>query len=296
MSSAGRGYGYGSYNSGDYDPRSNGYRNGSYNQDNSHGDRNPGLVPAYADTTSRRRSMNIEDILNPSDENTRRYEQSQSSASYQAGRTGSRNHGSSQGTRAPRSGPHSHGANASARSRGGPRPPKGPGSPDVPPRTRDFRPSYTEEQEHFIWYLRIDVRICQYQNPWPDLTLEPRGMSREVSPFRLSRLSSWVGNADFEMPIQCGYSWTDIVDAYNARFSQHGEGRRGIAGLECKFYRITKAHGLPNVRAMPRTPDTVQSCGMRAVTGYTREEYSWLDGRHPVSTDYGHVLGNASRR
>lgn len=170
MSSGGRGCGYRSYASGTYDPRSNGYRTGSYDRGSIDGNRTPGLVPAYADTTSRRRSMNIEDMLNPSDENTRQHQQPQSRRS-EAGRTVSRNPRTApcslQSNRATRPGPHSHGANASA-SRGGSRPPpiqgqrsRGSGSPDVPSRTRAFRPTYTNEEEHFIWYLRIDVRICQ---------------------------------------------------------------------------------------------------------------------------------------
>ena len=177
MSSGGPGYDYGSYTSRAYDPRSNGYyRTGSYIQGSSHSSRNPVPVPAYADMTSGRRSMNIEDILNPSDDNSKRFQQPQSSRSYDAGRTVPRNPGSPPGNRAPRSGPHSHEANASARSRGGSRAPpphRGSGSPDVPSRTRAFRPGYTDEQEHFIWYLRIDVRIVFL----PDLTLEPQDLS-----------------------------------------------------------------------------------------------------------------------
>ena len=150
-------------------------RTGSYNQGSSHGNQQPGLVPAYADTTSRRRTMNIEDILNPSDENTRRHQQPRSSGSYEAERTAYRNHGSILGNRAPRSGPHSQGGNATARSRGGSGhlpPHRGSGLPDVPLRTRPFRPSYTDEEEHFIWYLRIDVRICRHKVFLLDFTLE----------------------------------------------------------------------------------------------------------------------------
>lgn len=137
-------------------------RTRSNSQDSTHGNQPPGSVPAYADTTSRRHIMNIEDILNPADENTRGHQQPRSSRPYDAGRTAYRSQGFVQGHRAPRSGPHSHGANAYARSRGDSGPPslnRGSGPPDVPPRTRAFRPSYTDEEEHFIWYLRIDVGI-----------------------------------------------------------------------------------------------------------------------------------------
>ena len=104
-------------------------------------------VPAYTNTTSRRRSMNIEDMLNPSDEVPTREQQPQSPRSYRAART-------------PKSGLPSHRAKASSRSQGASRPPpRGNGSPEIPPRTRAFRPGYTDEQELFIWYLRIDVRI-----------------------------------------------------------------------------------------------------------------------------------------
>ena len=168
MSSGGRGYSYGSYDSGAHEPRSNGYRTGSHSQDSSHGNRNPALVPAYAETTSRRRIMNIEDVLNPSDEGTRRYQQPQSSGSYEPARTVSENSRSLQGNRPPTSGPQSHGASASASSRGGHRAPQGQrgrgiGAPDIPSQTRSFRPPYTSEEEHFIWYLRLDVSIISTQ-------------------------------------------------------------------------------------------------------------------------------------
>ena len=160
-----------SYSSGANDPRSNRYRTGSYSQGTTHGNQNPGPVAAHADTMSRYRSMNIEDILNPIDENTRSHQQPRSRRS-EADKMVSRNPrtvaGPLQGNRAPRSGPHSHGTNASARSRAGYRRPptqgqrtRGLGSPDVPSRTRAFRPAYNDEEEHFIWYLRIDVCICR---------------------------------------------------------------------------------------------------------------------------------------
>ena len=144
MSSGGRAHSHGAD-----DPISNSYRTGSYYQASGQGIRYPGPVPTYADTTSRRRSMNIEDMLNPSDENTRREQQPKSPSSYKAGKTS-------------RSGPTSHRAKASARHQGGSRPSprgSGSGSPDIPSRTRAFRPGYTDEQELFIWYLRIDVSI-----------------------------------------------------------------------------------------------------------------------------------------
>lgn len=248
MSSGSRGHGNGSYTSGGDDPRSNGYRTSSYHHNSSHGVRNPVLVPADTDTTSRRRSMNIEDILNPSDENPTRKQQPESPKSVKDDKKVPRKPGSPQGYRHPRSGPLSPKAKASARSQGGSRPPprgRGSGSPENPSRTRAFRPGYTEEEEMFIWYLRID----------------------------------------------CGYSWTAIADAYNARFSQDGQGQRRIPGLQCKFYRITEANGLPHVRAMRRTRDTVSRCGMRAITGHTREDWPWLDGRYPASAAYGHMFG-----
>ena len=147
MSSGSRGYGHGF---GTDDPRSNGYRTGSYYQGSSHGIRTPDLVPVNTDTTSRRRSMNIEDMLNPSDESTGQEQQPQSPKSYKTGKTS-------------KPGPVSYRAKPSPRSQGGSRPPpraRGSGSPDIPSRTRAFRPGYTDEQELFIWYLRIDVRIC----------------------------------------------------------------------------------------------------------------------------------------
>ena len=158
MSSAGRAHGRGSYASGADDPRSNDYRTGSTYQVSSYGIRNPSLVPAYTETTSRRRRMNIEDILNPSDENTTREQQPQSPRSYKAARTS-------------KSGPPSNRAKATARSQGASRPPprgRGSGSPEIPSRSRAFRPGYTDEQELFIWYLRIDVRVAaEIPQSWP---------------------------------------------------------------------------------------------------------------------------------
>ena len=163
MSSGRQEYGYRLNDSGVHDPRSNSYRTGSYSQGSSHGNRNPGPFPTSVDSTSRRRGMNIEEILNPSDEDTRPYQQPQISRSYEAETMVSRNPGSLQGNRVPGSGPRSHGANASTRSRGSSRPrprSRGSGSPEAPSRTRAFRPDYTCEEEHFIWYLRNDVRLC----------------------------------------------------------------------------------------------------------------------------------------
>ena len=131
-------------------------------QVSNYGVRDPSHVPAYTDTTERRRSMNIEDMLNPSDDITTREQLPQSPRSYKAARSS-------------KPGPLSHRAKASARSQGGSRPPprvsgvRGPGSPEIPSRTRAFRPGYTDEQELFIWYLRIDVRICHRDIPIPGL-------------------------------------------------------------------------------------------------------------------------------
>ena len=144
---------------------------GRGNSDN--GNRNPGRVPVCADNASRRRRMNIEDMLNPSEECSNPDQQPESSESYQSGRTVSRHPTSLQGNRPSRTGLHSHEANASARSREDSRTPnggRGSGSPEVPSRTRPSRPDYTNEQEHFIWYLRIDVRTCRHKDV---PTLEP---------------------------------------------------------------------------------------------------------------------------
>lgn len=53
--------------------RGYGYRTVKNSRGSRRGSRNPGPVRGYADTTSTRRSMNIEDILNPCDEDTKRY-------------------------------------------------------------------------------------------------------------------------------------------------------------------------------------------------------------------------------
>lgn len=203
------------------------------------------LCAPQIDTNSRRRSMAIQDMLNPAgrDEGYSSGSQSSPSSSENERRpSGSYRHlpDPRPSSRAPRSVPHSRRSTTSHMFGSGSRRPslarqpsrRSPStSPDVQPRTRSFRPTYTTEEGHFIWYLRIDR----------------------------------------------GYLWPDIQNAFNARFS-HGAGdRRRTSGLQCRYYRLLDQNGLPKVRNIPRTADVVQRYGMRANLARAGQHlsYSW---------------------
>ena len=216
------------------------------------------LTPPQAEATSRRRSMTIQDMLNPAGEDEKHLSGSHSSSSSSDDeRLPSLSHRHlpvpQRDSRTQRLGPYSRrgtGFRTSGSNMGGSvhsrRPSRSPSSsPDVQPRTRAFRPAYTTEEVHFIWYLRIDR----------------------------------------------GYLWPDIKNAFNARFSDRGEDRRKISGLQCRYYRLLDQNGMPQVRNIPRTADVVQRYGMRAYLARTgqRVPYSWLGGEYPNNA-YGHIL------
>jgi len=110
-------------------------------------------------------------------------------------------------------------------------------------RSSKYRPAYSTEEQHFIWYLRNDV----------------------------------------------GYLWPDLLDAFNARFSRNG-GRRGLSGLQCRYYRLLGQYGIPQVR-MLRNADVVQRYGMKANLASAENcvTYPWLSGQYPNNA-YGEVL------
>jgi len=254
MSSYRAGYSSGSYGYGSgpnaYSTSSRGSSTGHYQYSS--------LSAPQTDTTSRRRSMTIQDMLNPAGEDERQSSKSQSSQSSSDDERrppGSHRHlpVSQRDSRAPRSGPQSRRGYTSHTSGGGARrlgharrPARSPSSsPDVQPRTRPFRPAYTTEEVHFIWYLRIDR----------------------------------------------GYLWPDIKNAFNARFSHRSGDIRKVSGLQCRYYRLLDQNGMPQVRNIPRTADVVQRYGMRAnlARAGQRVPYSWLGGEYPNNA-YGQIL------
>ena len=234
-------------------PGSNAFGSGNHESDFGH-QQNIGLNVAQEDATSRRRSMTIQDMLNPSDEEVRQSPQttsSQFSSDEDIRPSGniSRAPVSRQSKKSPRSGTHARRSSTSHTSKDGSRrpsrrPTRSPSSsPEITQKTRAFRPAYSTEEQHFIWYLRIDR----------------------------------------------GYLWPDLLDAFNARFSRNG-GRRELSGLQCRYYRLLGQYGMPQVR-MLRTADVVQRYGMRASlarAGYC-VTYPWLSGQYPNNA-YGQVL------
>ena len=212
-----------------------------------------GLNAAQGDAISRRRSMTIQDMLNPSDEEVKHSPQTTSSQfSSDEDLRPSANHSrtpvSRQSKKSPRSDTHARRSASYTSKDGSRRPSRRPtrspsSSPEIAQKTRAFRPAYSTEEQHFIWYLRIDR----------------------------------------------GYLWPDLLDAFNARFSRNG-GRRELSGLQCRYYRLLGQYGMPQVR-MLRTADVVQRYGMRASlarAGY-RVTYPWLGGQYPNNA-YGQVL------
>lgn len=135
------------------------------------------LSAPQTDTTPRRRRMTIQDMLNPAGDDERHFSGSQSSlSSSEDDRRSPGNHRHlpipRPENRARRPGTHSHrstnlhvsgsGRRRSGQSRQSSRSPSS--SSDVEPRTRPFRPAYTTEEVHFLWYLRIDRGYL-----WPDI-------------------------------------------------------------------------------------------------------------------------------
>ena len=198
------------------------------------------------------RSMTIQDMLNPSDEDVRQSPQTMSSQFSSDGdirpsRNLSRAPVSRQSKKSPRSVTHARRSSTSQTSKDGSRrPSRRPArslssSPEIAQKTRAFRPAYSTEEQHFIWYLRIDR----------------------------------------------GYLWPDLSDAF--RFCRNRD-RRELSGLQCRYYRLLGQHGMPKVR-MLRTADVVQKYGMRASLDRagTTVTYPWLSDQYPNNA-YGQVL------
>ena len=212
-----------------------------------------GLNAAQGDAISRRRSMTIQDMLNPSDEEVKHSPKTKSSQlisdkDLRLSANHSRTPVSRQSKKSPRSDTHTR-RSASYTSKDGSRrlsrrrTRSASSSSKTAQKTRAFRPAYSIEEQHFIWYLRIDR----------------------------------------------GYLWPDILDAFNARFSRNG-GQRKLNGLQCRYYRLLDQHGIPQLRTFG-TADVVQKHGMEASLVRTKPDvtYPWLGDLYPKKA-YGQVL------
>ena len=217
-----------------------------------------GRAPTTAEEggTYRRRSMTIQDMLNPSDEEIKRSPKSQwNQSSSEEDRQPSRYHSRSpickKGFKSSQTTIHTRRGSASHAPKGGSRRPshrlnRSPSSsPDLASKeTRAFRHPYTTEEVHFIWYLRIDR----------------------------------------------GYLWPDLLDAFNAHFCHNGRVKRVLGGLQCRYYRLLGQNNIPQVR-MLRTADMVQRYGMIATLARNgcHPTYSWLGGQYQNHA-YGEML------
>lgn len=99
---------------------------------------------------------------------------------------------------------------------------------------RAHRPKYSKEEDHFIWYQRIDLKK----------------------------------------------DWKEVSQAFNEHFRDRL--RDGESGLQCRFYRILDAAGIPNVRRLKSSNDAerIAQFGLVAQTPY---RYSWMLPQHRMA-------------
>ena len=90
---------------------------------------------------------------------------------------------------------------------------------------REFRPTYSDEEANFIWYHRLDL----------------------------------------------GWEWSDITEAFNKQFPERT--RDGAGGIQCKYYRCCSDNNIPKVRERRRSPSAADEYGMKAKT---RLHYPWM--------------------
>ena len=90
---------------------------------------------------------------------------------------------------------------------------------------REFRPTYSEEEALFIWYHRVDL----------------------------------------------GLDWQDITNAYKRQFPERP--REGPGGIQCKYYRCCAENNIPKVRERDKSASAVEEYGMKARTGL---HYPWM--------------------
>lgn len=96
---------------------------------------------------------------------------------------------------------------------------------------RPPRPKYSEEEDHFIWYQRIDLEK----------------------------------------------DWKEVSHAFNAHFQDRH--RDGESGLQCRFYRILDANGVPNIRSLKNSNDK-ERIAQFGLVKQTRHRYGWMQARH----------------
>ena len=198
-----------------------------------------------------RRSMAIQDLLNPSMEDRGNYPQYPSGPSTfsgaQSSRTGTRTSQQQRRnsparvarnsvTSAPQGDAYSRTNSlqpASERS-GSLRPPHvaqqrrrtpSVSSTKVSGTRREFRPTYSDEEAFFIWYHRLDL----------------------------------------------GWDWSDITEAYNKQFPERP--REGAGGMQCKYYRCCSDNNIPKVRELRRSASAADEYGMKAKT---KLHYPWM--------------------
>lgn len=97
--------------------------------------------------------------------------------------------------------------------------------------TRPPRPKYSMEEDHFIWYQRIDLEK----------------------------------------------DWKEVSQAFNEYFRDRH--RDGESGLQCRFYRILDAAGLPNIRSLKNSNDKERIAHFSLVK-QTPYRYGWMLPKH----------------
>jgi hypothetical protein len=96
---------------------------------------------------------------------------------------------------------------------------------------RPPRPKYSAEEDHFIWYQRIDLEK----------------------------------------------DWKEVSHAFNEHFRDRH--RDGESGLQCRFYRILDAAGIPNIRTLKNSNDK-ERIAQFGLVQQTRYRYNWMLPRH----------------
>ena len=105
------------------------------------------------------------------------------------------------------------------------------GSLSRPTQPRAPRPKYSMEEDHFIWYQRIDLEK----------------------------------------------DWKEVSHAFNEYFRDRH--RDGESGLQCRFYRILDAAGVPNIRSLKNSNDK-ERIAQFGLVQQTRYRYTWMLPRH----------------
>lgn len=93
------------------------------------------------------------------------------------------------------------------------------------------RPKYSMEEDHFIWYQRIDLEK----------------------------------------------DWKEVSHAFNEHFRDRH--RDGESGLQCRFYRILDAAGIPNIRSLKNSNDK-ERIAQFGLVEQTQYRYAWMLPRH----------------